>query len=207
MRQRKKVWGFFVLFCFYFSLNEIIRSQGTLTLLWPILISKPAGAKLLQGQLLTGGWKWSQRGLCQTSRNFRGSGNLFLNAVCLRSHSPIPASHLALVTGDTVKGSEANCINQGSVLILSPMLVFCIKRVWLCQQHNVKDKTSKICKSFRCTRVFHLTYLRLWAAHYNFQRAPAKSSCWVSDQSGDPRNVSWWETGWTSSLMPHAAYQ
>lgn len=119
-----------------------------------------------------GGWKWSQGGLSHTSRNFRGRGNLFLNAVWVQSRSPTPAPHSAVVTGDIAKGYEANCINQGSVLILSPLLVFCIRRVWLCQQHNVKVEASKICKSFRCTLVFHLSYLRLWAVHYNFQRAP-----------------------------------
>lgn len=140
------------------------------------------------------------------SRNFRGRGNLFLNAVWLQSCSPTPAPHLAIVTGNTVKGNEANCINQGSVLILSPLLVFCIRRAWLCQQHNIKDEASKICKSFRYTLVFHLPYLRLWAARYNFQRAPGKSSCWVSDRSGDRRNASWREMGWTSPPVPRSAH-
>lgn len=35
----------------------------------------------------------------------------------------------SVVTGDVVKGNEADCINQGSVLILSPLLVFHIRRV------------------------------------------------------------------------------
>ena len=71
-----------------------------------------------------GGWKWSQRGLSHTSRIFRGRGNLFLNAVCVQSHCPTPSPHSAVVTGDIVKGNEANCFNQGSVLILSPCWSF-----------------------------------------------------------------------------------
>lgn len=101
-----------------------------------------------------GGWKQSQRCLSHTIRSFRGRGNLFLNAVWLQNCSPVPAPHLAVVAKDIVKGNEANCISQGSVLILSPLLVFCIRRTWLCQQHSIKDKASKICKSFRYTLLF-----------------------------------------------------
>lgn len=90
-----------------------------------------------------GGWKWWQRGLSHTNRNFRERGNVFLNEGWLQSCSPAPTPHLASVMGDVVKGSEAKCINQGSVLILSPLLVVCIRRLWLCQQHNVRTRLPK----------------------------------------------------------------
>lgn len=146
------MWRFFVLLGFFsFLLNEIIKSQVIQTFLWAVLISKPAVARVLQGHVM-GGWKGSQRGLRHARRNFRGRENVFLNAVWVQSCSTKPAP--AFVAGDTVKGKEAKCINQGSVLILLFLMVSCFRRVWLCHQHNAKDKASKISKSFLCTLFF-----------------------------------------------------
>lgn len=76
-------------------------------------------------------------------QEFLVEGNLFPNEEWFHSSSPVPAPQLAVVSVDIATSSEANCINQGSVLILSLLLIFCIETVWLCQQHNVKDKASK----------------------------------------------------------------
>lgn len=91
--------------------------------------------------------------------------------------SPEPAP--AFVTADTVKGKETKCINQGSVLILSFLMVFSCSRVWLCHQHNFKDKASKTSKSFKCTLVFPLSNM----SYGQCITAPEKCSCWGSDQS------------------------
>lgn len=79
----------------------------------------------------------------------------------------------------------------------SPLLVFCITRVWLCQQHNYKDKTSKICKSFRGTHLFFTcptcAYGQRITISRGLLRSPAAGSATGAGIGEKPRGERWFE--------------